>query len=109
MKQTIKKLIEDKDYDGIRKALAENSNLVNEGIPCDEVNTTKAHPLHRICDAVFSEKITDEEAVEIAKIFLEHGANINGYELIEKHDTPLIAAASLHADAVAILYIEHGA
>ena len=105
----MRELIINKDYEGIRQALSNNPGLANEGIPYDAVNTTKAHPLHRICDCVFSGKITDEEGVKIAKIFLEYSANINGNELIEKQDTPLLAAASLHADKVAILYIEHGA
>jgi uncharacterized protein len=109
MELSIKKLINNRDYEGLRKALSENASLANEGIPYDEVNTTKAHPLHRLCDAVFSKKITDEEAVNMAKIFLEHGAIVNGNELIEKQDTPLLAAASLNSDQVAIFYIEHGA
>ena len=98
-----------KDYKGIKQALSNNPNLANEGIPYDDVNTTKAHPLHRICDGVFSKKYTDEEAVKMAKIFLEYGANVNGNKLAEKHDTPLIAAVSLYADQVAIFYIENGA
>lgn len=105
----MKKLIDNKDYKGIEQALSNDSALANEGIPYDNVNTTKAHPLHRICDGVFSGKYTDEEAVKMAKIFLKYGANINGNELIEKQDTPLVAAASLHADQVAISYIENGA
>jgi hypothetical protein len=105
----MKKLIDNKDYEGIRQALSNNPNLANEGIPYDDVNTTKAHPLHRLCDGVFSKKFTDEEAVKMAKIFLEYGADINGGELVEKQDTPLLAAASLHADQVAMLYIESGA
>jgi len=105
----MKKLIDNKDFEGIKQALSNNPNLANEGIPYDEVNTIKAHPLHRICDGVFSGKFTDEEAVKMATIFLEYGANINGGELIEKKDSPLIAAASLHADKVAILYIDNGA
>ena len=105
----MKQLINNKDYKGIEQALSNDPDLANEGIPYDEVNTTKAHPLHRICDGVFSGKFTDEEAVKMAKIFLEHGANINGNELIDKKDTPLIAASSLHADQVAIFYIENGA
>src|ERR1700750_2791482 len=102
----MKDLIDNKDYKGIEQALINNPALANEGIPYDEVNTTKAHPLHRICDGVFNGTYSDEEAVRMAKIFLAHGANVNGNELIEKKDTPLIAAASLHADQVAILYIE---
>ncbi|MEP7144214.1 MAG: ankyrin repeat domain-containing protein [Ferruginibacter sp.] len=105
----MKKLIDNKDYEGIRQALSNNPHLANEGIPYDEVNTTKAHPLHRICDGVFSKKYTDEEALKMAKIFLEYGATINGDMLMEKQDTPLIAAASLYADQVAIFYIESGA
>jgi ankyrin repeat protein len=109
MEFSIKQLIDNKDYEGLRYALSQNPQLANEGIPYDEVNTTKAPPLHRICDWVFSEKYTDEEAVKMAKILLDYGANIDGDKLSEKQDTPLIAAASLHADQVAILYIEKGA
>ena len=105
----MRKLIENKDYNGIRQALSDNPDLANEGIPYDHMNTTKAHPLHRICDSVFTGKISDEEGVEIARIFLEFGAKINGNTLTEKQDSPLIAASSLHADKVAILYIENGA
>jgi ankyrin repeat protein len=105
----MKKLIDNKDFKGIKQALSNNPNFANEEIPYDEVNTTKAHPLHRICDGVFSKKYTDEEAAKMAKIFLEFSAHINGNKLTEKNDTPLIAAASLHADQVAIFYIENGA
>jgi uncharacterized protein len=105
----MKNLIETKNYAAIKQALSNNPSLANEGIPCDERNRTLAHPLHRICDAVFAKKITDDEAVEIVKIFLEFGANVDGNELVEKRDSPLVAAASLHADAVACLYLDHGA
>jgi ankyrin repeat protein len=109
MELSINELIDKKDYEGLRTSLSQNQARANEGISYDEVNTVKAHPLHRICDRVFSGKYTDEEAVEMAKIFLEYGADINGGELIEKKDTPLLAAASLHADRVAIFYIDKGA
>lgn len=107
--ETIKKLIDNKDYQGIEQALSNNPSLANEGIPYDSVNTTLAHPLHRICDGVFSGTYTDAEGVQLARIFLAHGANINGNRLVEKQDTPLVAAASLNADQVALLYIENGA
>jgi ankyrin repeat protein len=105
----LKNLIDNTDYGGIRRALANNPDLANQGIPYDEVNTTKAHPLHRICDGVFTKKYSDEEAVTMAKIFLTSGANIDGNKFVEKQDTPLIAAASLNADQVAIYYMENGA
>lgn len=102
-------LILKKNYKGIEQTLAKNPSLANEGISYDDVNTTKAHPLHRLCDRIFSNLITDEEGVEIAKLFLKYGANINGDALKEKQDTPLSAACSLHADQLALLYIEKGA
>ena len=107
----MKALIENKDYEGIRRSLANNPALANEGItiPFDNKCTAKAHPLHRICDAIFAKKITDEEAIEIAKIFLSYGANINGSVSKINEDTPLLAAASLHAEQLGMFYIDNGA
>ena len=106
---TIKDLILNRDYAGLVKILSENPALANEGIAYDEINTSEAHPLHRICDGVFSGQYTDEEGVEMAKIFLANGADVNGNNLIPNKDSPLVAAASLHTDAVAMLYIDKGA
>jgi hypothetical protein len=108
MQHLTRTFIETKNYAALGEQLSNNPKLANEGIPFDEVNTAKAHPLHRICDSVFAEKITDEEGIQIARIFLQHGARING-----DHDnggeTPLIAAASLHAEQLGIFYIRQGA
>lgn len=105
----MKELIINKDFAGLRKMLLLNPSLANQGWPYDEKNVTLAHPLHRICDLVFTGKITDEEGVKTAEIFLESGADVNGGELIVKKDSPLVAASSLHADLVALLYLDHGA
>ena len=105
----LRSLLNSNDRIGLRSILSKHPQLVNEGIPYDDANPAKAHPLHRICDGVFENRYTDDEAVEVAKIFLEFGADVNGGELIEKKDTPLIAAASLGADKVGLLYIERGA
>lgn len=109
-KQRIKKLIENKDFDGLNQMLIKNPNLANEGItiPFDLLCRAKAHPLHRICDGVFSGKITDNEAVKFAKIFLNNGADIDG-DKDKNEGTPLLAAASLHAEQTGIFYIENGA
>lgn len=105
----MKNLLLTKDFEGIKKALSINPTLANQYISFDDKNLIKAHPLHRICDGVFSGKYTDEEAVRMATLFLNYGAKIDGTQLIEKQDSPLIAASSLHADLLAILYIEKGA
>jgi ankyrin repeat protein len=53
-------------------------------------------------------KLTDDEAVRLAKVFLTHGANIDG-DKDKDEGTPLLAAASLHAEQVGIFYIDYGA
>ncbi len=105
----IKTLIETKNLEMLREALSADPALANRGLPYDNVNTTVAHPLHRLCDAVFNGLITDAEAVGIASLLLEYGADINGGLMTEKHDTPLIAAASLSAEKVGLYYIDQGA
>lgn len=105
----IKKLIDAIDYAGLKEMLANEPALANRGIPFDDQNTAEAHPLHRICDGVFEQRYSDEAAAAMAEIFLAFGADVNGGALVPKHDTPLIAAASLHADGCALLYIANGA
>ena len=101
--------IRSNDLAQLRTILAVNPKLANEGVLLDDGNPNKGHPLHRLCDAVFAKKITDEQAIEIAKILLEFGADIDGYKSSKDNNTPLIAAASLNAEQLGIFYIEHGA
>lgn len=105
----IYQLIENGRVDEIADILADDPNCANEPVALSQDETATAHPLHRVCDAVFEGKITDEKAVEIARIFLEHGARVDGNGFEENKDTPLIVAASLHAEKVGILYVESGA
>jgi uncharacterized protein len=103
-------LILKKDLAGIRAALEKDPQLANTGIPClDGRNPAKAHPLHRVCDGVINDLYSDEDALAMAKIFLEFGADINGGQMTDKRDTPLIAAASLHAENTGLYYIGQGA
>ena len=97
------------DLAGIRAALEKNPALANEGVACFDENPAKAHPLHRICDGVHNGFYSDEDGIEMAKVFLEYGADINGVKKVDKKDTPLIAAASLHAEKTGSFYISRGA
>jgi uncharacterized protein len=108
MANQLLKLISSTDYQQLREALTANPALANEGVPLDD-NPKKGHPLHRICDAVFAGRITDEQAIEIAKILLEFGADIDGFKSQGDNNTPLIAAASLNAEQLALFYIDLGA
>jgi len=110
MNKSLFQLIRDKDFEQLRAILCVNPSLANEGIPCnDNPKSKKGHPLHRICDFVFAKQITDEEAIQIATILLEFGANIDGYKSLGDNNTPILAAASLHAEKLGIFYIEQGA
>lgn len=93
------------NYQHLRDALTDNPSLENSGIPCSDENPSKGHSLHRICDAVFAKIIIDEEDIEVAKIFLAFGADIDGYNSSGDDNTPLIAAASLHAEKLDVFYV----
>jgi ankyrin repeat protein len=98
------------DLKELRELLSADPGLADEGVTLDDnPNARGGHPLHRICDAVFAKKITDEQAIEIAKIFLEYGSNIDGYMSQGDNNTPLIAAASLGGEKLGLFYIEQGA
>jgi len=103
-------LISTGDYEPLKAALKADPGLANAGIPCsDDQPEMLGHPLHRICDAVFAKIITDEQAIKIATILLEFGSDVNGYKSAGDKNSPLIAAASLHAEQLGIFYIEQGA
>jgi ankyrin repeat protein len=102
------KLISSTEYQQLREVLTNNPVLANKGISLDD-NPKDGHPLHRVCDAVFANKITDFQAIEIAKILLEFGADIDGFKSQGDNNTPLIAAASLNAEHLALFYIDQGA
>ncbi|MFT4536600.1 MAG: ankyrin repeat protein [Saprospiraceae bacterium] len=110
LKSKVVRLIEDKDYQGLNQLLVAEPILANEGItiPYDSFCRTKAHPLHRICDIVFTNRITENESIQLASLFLEHGAHIDG-DKVKNEGTPLLAAASLHAEQLGIFYVENGA
>lgn len=91
----------------LRSSLSANPSLVHEPVSLPG-NSATAVPLHRLCDAVFMQAIPASTAIEMANIFFESGANPNEIAPGSK-DSPLIAAASLHCDLLALLYLEHGA
>ena len=95
------------NVDGVESMLKSNRSLASAGISLPD-NPILAHPLHRICDSVFNNNNSEDIAIELAKIFLSYGANING-ENIDGKDSPLTAACSLGCDKLALFYIQQGA
>lgn len=87
--------------------LSTHAELANEEFSLPDHPAT-AHPLHRICDAVSSGYYHEETGVEVAKLFLKYGADLN-VVLVDGKDSPLTAACSLRCDQLALFYIEQGA
>lgn len=91
----------------LQAALIAQPELANKEISLPD-NPTTAHPLHRICDGVFSGTYSEDIAMEMAEILLSHGASINPVVDYLK-DSPLTTACSLNCDRLALLYIKEGA
>lgn len=106
---SLKKLINNNDLDGIKAQVAKEPRLCNEIIKWGLLNKNQVHPLHYLCDRVFSKDMDDKLAGEIAQLLIDNGAKVDGYGFEELKDTPLVAATSLSADAVALALINAGA
>jgi len=109
MKSEMFRSFENNDIKEIKSRLEANPGLANAGVKLSDEDGKGGHPLHRICDAVFAKNISDEQAIAIAKIFIHHGANIDGYLAEGDLNTPLIAAASLAGEKLGLFFIEQGA
>jgi uncharacterized protein len=95
------------NFGELDKALSRNPSYANEDISLPD-NPAKAHPLHRICDGVFRKNFTEATGLELARLFIKWGADLNRITEGGK-DSPLTAACSLQCDKLALYYIEQGA
>jgi uncharacterized protein len=107
----VRRCIEHRAFDKLDKLLSANSELANEGItlPFQLFCRSYAHPLHRVCDPVISGQLSDDDALRLMEILVKHGSRIEGDRLKNGADTPLLAAASLHAEKAGIYLVEQGA
>lgn len=103
---SFRRLIEQGDVDGVRRALERDSTLANRTIHWHLNQDNQTDPLHYVCDCVGQGWLTNGREGEIAELLLAHGAAIEGNE---GRESPLIGAASLGADKVAAVLIEAGA
>ena len=103
---TISDLLIYGDVDGLDKALRLTPVLALERIPLPG-NPATAHPLHRICDGVFSRRYSEDTGLRMAKLLISHGSDVNGG--LAGEDSPLTAACSLRCDRIANYYIDQGA
>lgn len=104
---SIRDLLFSANFGKLDNALAKNLSYANEGISLPD-NPAKAHPLHRICDGVFNKNYDEQTGVDLARLFIKYGADLNRMTEAGK-DSPLTAACSLQCDRLALYYIEQGA
>lgn len=71
-------------------------------------NPATAHPLHRICDGISGGYYSEATGIEMARIFLNYGAELNT-DAPPGKDSPLTAACSLRCDQLALFYIQQRA
>jgi uncharacterized protein len=103
----IRDLIFSADVPALNIALGAQPDLANKEISLQD-NPATAHPLHRICDGVFSGDYSEDTGLELARLFLKYGADVN-VARVDGKDSPLTAACSLRCDQLALFYIEQGA
>lgn len=106
---SLKKLIDNNDLDGIKAKVEKDPKQCDEIIKWGLLNKNQVHPLHYLCDRVFNGDMDNDLSGQIAQCLIDSGAKIDGYSFEELKDTPLVAAASLSADAVAMALINAGA
>lgn len=98
--------IEAGDVPAVRAALEAEPALANRTISWYLNQQNESDPLHYVSDCVFNEYVSDERAAEVAALLIGHGARVEG---TAGRESPLVAAVSLGAEAVARVLIEAGA
>ena len=99
-------MIEAGDLQGLKDVLAINSKLVNQSVAWHLNQNNESDPLHYVCDCVFNDWLEENRAYEIAELFINTGALLEGSE---GKESPLIAATSLGLESVAKLLVDSGA
>jgi uncharacterized protein len=95
------------DLKALEHALKVDPTLSSRAISLPD-NPATAHPLHRICDGVFSGYYSEATGIEMATVFLKNGAEVN-IAVPPGKDSPLTTACSLRCDQLALFYIQQGA
>jgi len=98
--------IERGELEGLRRALDAEPALANRPIRWHLNQDNESDPLHYVSDCIGHGWLKSGNEGEIAALLTAYGARIDG---TPGKESPLIAAASLGADAVAKVLIEAGA
>ena len=100
------------DVAALQQLLAEDSSRANELIRWGESKPCFTHPLHFISDMLFEGTLAQGMEIPLVDVLLDAGADLDFQRSREdgkKGDTPLIGAASLGAEDVALRLLAAGA
>ena len=108
----VKTAIRSGDAAALRQLLAEDSLCANELIRWGERMPCFTHPLHFISDMLFGGTLPKGREIPLVDALLDAGADVDFQRSREdgkKGDTPLIGAASLGAEDLALRLLAAGA
>ena len=108
----VKTAIRNGDVAALQQLLAEDSSRANELIRWGESKPCVTHPLHFISDMLFEGTLPQGKEIPLVEVLLEAGAALDFQRSRgdgKKGDTPLIGAASLGAEDVALRLLAAGA
>lgn len=108
MTETVRSAIDGGDVAGLATLVSVDPHLADEVIRWGPGGKNPSCPLQYVCDMKFKGRFDGTRARELADVLIEAGADIDHRHEIHG-DTPLIGAASLAAEAVALRLIEAGA
>lgn len=104
----IKAAIESGEAEGLRLLLSANPACADQAIEWGERGKNRAHPLHYVCDMIFEGTLSETGGLALVELLLDAGADVD-FQVNEKSDSPLIGAASLHAEGVGSRLVAAGA
>ena len=97
------------DVGPMSAVLYQRKELANELIAFGPKGEHRVPPLHFVCDCVFEGVLKEWMALDVVKLLVEQGADLNGNDKATTKDTPLIAACSLYCESIALYLIDQGA
>ena len=104
----VKTAICDGDADGLRRHLAQDSAQANALIKWGTNGCLHTHPLHYVSDMLFNGVLEKGKELPLVEALIEAGAAVD-FRKDGKRETPLIGAASLGAEDVALRLLDAGA
>lgn len=107
MTDAVRAAIEAADADALRALVARDPALAEADVVWGEGGKNVVPPLHFVCDAVFRRLASEPQALAMADVLLEAGADPER-SYARSGDTYLIAAASLGAEGVGRRLVERG-